>query len=100
VPNLGGVALGVILWGFHMGFTQGLFATLVADASPAALRGTAYGYFNLLTGFAMLAASIIAGVLWDAYGPAGTFLAGLAFALVTLIGLLAIRGVISQAAVE
>jgi MFS family permease len=83
-----------------MGFTQGLFATLVADASPAALRGTAYGYFNLLTGLAMLAASIIAGALWDAHGPAGTFLAGLAFALVSLAGLLAMRGVLGKPAVE
>jgi MFS family permease len=100
MPNLGGIALGVILWGLHMGFTQGLFATLVADASPAALRGTAYGYFNLLTGLAMLAASIIAGALWDAYGPAVTFLAGLAFALLSLAGLLAMRGVLSKPAVE
>ena len=100
MPHLGGIALGVVLWGLHMGFTQGLFATLVADASPAALRGTAFGYFNLLTGLAMLAASIIAGALWDAYGPAATFLAGLAFALLSLAGLLAVRGVFSQPAIE
>jgi len=100
MPHLGGIALGVILWGLHMGFTQGLFATLVADASPAALRGTAYGYFNLLTGLAMLAASIIAGALWDAYGPAGTFLAGLSFALLSLAGLLAMRGSLSRSAAK
>jgi MFS family permease len=100
MPNLGGIAIGVALWGLHMGFTQGLFATLVADASPPELRGTAYGYFNLLTGLAMLAASIIAGALWDAYGPAGTFFAGLVFALVALVGLLTMRGEISRAAVE
>jgi MFS family permease len=100
MPNRGGIALGVILWGLHMGFTQGLFATLVADASPAALRGTAYGYFNLLTGLAMLAASIIAGALWDAYGPAGTFLAGLSFALLSLAGLLAMRGSLSRSAAK
>ncbi|MEA2796796.1 MAG: hypothetical protein QOI87_4176 [Bradyrhizobium sp.] len=100
MPNLGGIAIGVALWGLHMGFTQGLFATLVADASPPELRGTAYGYFNLLTGLAMLAASVIAGALWDAYGPAGTFLAGLVFVLVALLGLLGMRGEISAAAVE
>jgi MFS family permease len=91
-PNLEGVAIGVILWGLHMGFTQGLFAALVADTSPPALRGTAYGYFNLLTGLATLAASVIAGALWDVYGPTGTFLAGVAFALLSLLGLLAMRG--------
>ncbi|KWV58580.1 MFS transporter [Bradyrhizobium macuxiense] len=88
--NLGGVALGVILWGLHMGLTQGLFATLVADASPASLRGTAYGYFNLFTGIAMLGSSIIAGALWDALGPAATFLCSLALALLSLAGLLTI----------
>ncbi|OAF02940.1 MFS transporter [Bradyrhizobium centrolobii] len=90
LPSLAGLALGVVLWGLHMGLTQGLFAALVADAAPPHLRGTAFGYFNLFTGLAMLAASIIAGALWDAYGPAGTFLAGLGFALVSLAGLLAI----------
>ena len=100
MPNLGGVAIGVALWGLHMGFTQGLFAALVADAAPPELRGTAFGYFNLLTGVAMLAASVIAGALWDAYGPAGTFFAGLVFALVALLGLLMMSGEISGVAVE
>ncbi|WP_341510145.1 MFS transporter [Bradyrhizobium sp. ISRA442] len=90
LPSMAGLALGIVLWGLHMGLTQGLFAALVADAAPPSLRGTAFGYFNLFTGLAMLAASIIAGALWDAYGPAGTFLAGLGFALVSLAGLLAI----------
>jgi MFS family permease len=88
--NLAVIAFGVVLWGLHMGLTQGLFAALVADSAPAQLRGTAFGYFNLFTGLATLAASIIAGALWDAYGPAGTFLAGLGFALVSLAGLLMI----------
>ena len=96
VPSLAGVALGVVLWGLHMGLTQGLLATLVADTSPAELRGTAYGFFNLLGGLAMLAASIIAGALWDTTGPAGTFLAGAGFALIALIGLLAVQGRISR----
>jgi MFS family permease len=100
IPNLGGVAIGVALWGLHMGFTQGLFSALVADAAPPELRGTAFGYFNLLTGVAMLAASVIAGALWDAYGPAGTFFVGLVFALVALLGLLTMSGEISGAAAD
>jgi MFS family permease len=92
LPSITGVALGVVLWGLHMGFTQGLLATLVADTSPAELRGTAYGFFNLLGGLAMLAASIIAGALWDSAGPQGTFFAGAGFALVSLVGLWAVRG--------
>ena len=92
LPSVGGVALGVVLWGLHMGMTQGLLAALVADTAPARLRGTAYGFFNLLGGLAMLAASIIAGSLWDIAGPQGTFLAGAGFALLALAGLLMVQG--------
>ncbi len=80
------VALGVVLWGLHLGLTQGLLAALVADTAPAELRGTAFGAFNLVTGLAMLAASVIAGALWDMVGPQGTFLAGAVFAATALIG--------------
>ena len=79
------------LWGLHMGFTQGLLATLVADTSPPELRGTAFGMFNVLTGGALLAASVVAGILWDTIGAHGTFLSGAALATVALLGLFAIR---------
>jgi len=86
-----GVALGVVLWGLHMGFTQGLLATLVADTSPPELRGTAFGVFNLLGGIALLAASVVAGVLWDQLGAQATFLAGAGFTALALIGLGIVR---------
>ncbi len=73
------VMLGVALWGLHMGLTQGLLQALVADTAPERLRGTAFGVFNLVSGLAMLAASIIAGGLWDVIGPDGTFIAGAVF---------------------
>ncbi len=82
------VLLGVGLWGVHMGMTQGLLATMVADAASADLRGTAFGFFNLMSGIAMLLASITAGLLWDQLGAAFTFYAGAAFCLLTMIGLL------------
>jgi MFS family permease len=78
------IMAGVALWGLHMGLTQGLLAALVADTAPAELRGTAFGMFNLVTGVALLAASILAGALWDQAGPSGTFFAG---ALITAIAL-------------
>lgn len=87
-PGLPGVLGGVVLWGLHMGFTQGLLATLVAEAAPPELRGTAFGMFNLVTGIALLAASVIAGALWDGIGPQGTFLAGAGFALLAMTGLI------------
>jgi MFS family permease len=85
------VGTGVVIWGLHMGFTQGLLATLVADAAPTQLRGTAFGMFNLMSGIALLVASVIAGALWDAHGPQATFLIGAGFTAVALIGLLLMR---------
>jgi len=80
------IMLGVVFWGLHMGFTQGLLATLVADTAPVDLRGTAFGVFNFAIGIAMLIASVIAGGLWDVYGPAATFFAGAGFTAVALAG--------------
>ena len=64
------VFLGVALWGLHMGITQGLLATMVAHTAPTNLRGTAFGFFNLTSGLAMLVASGVAGLLWDWFGAA------------------------------
>ena len=79
--------VGVMLWGIHMGMTQGLLAAMVADTAPADLRGTAFGFFNLVSGVAMLVASGVAGLLWDSLGAAATFLAGAGFCLLALLGL-------------
>jgi MFS family permease len=81
-------AIGIAIWGLHMGVTQGLLATLVADTAPQELLGTAYGMFNFATGIALLAASVLAGGLWEGVGPQATFLAGAFFATVALTGLL------------
>ncbi|MGZ5039448.1 MAG: MFS transporter [Usitatibacter sp.] len=76
MPSLAGLAAGIALWGLHMGFTQGILAAMVAQAAPAGLRGTAFGVFNLVSGLAMLVASVVAGALWQYAGPAATFWAG------------------------
>ncbi|MFN3402112.1 MAG: MFS transporter, partial [Ferrovibrio sp.] len=81
---------GVVVWGLHLAMTQGLLAAMVADTAPADLRGTAYGFFNLASGLAMLLASALAGFLWDRFGAAWTFLAGAFFCLAALV-LLGIR---------
>jgi MFS family permease len=73
-----------------MAFTQGLLSKLVADTVPARLRGTGFGIFNLVSGGALLFASVIAGALWTASGPAATFLAGAGFAAVAALGLLVV----------
>ena len=91
VPGLGGVLVGLVLWGVHMGFTQGIFSSLVADTAPPALRGTGFGMLNLMTGGMILLASVIAGLLWDSVGPEGTFLAGGGLAVLALAGLVPLR---------
>jgi len=79
------VFLGVMLWGLHLGLTQGTLAALVADTCLPERRGTAYGLFNLFSAVTLLLASILAGILWDQLGPSATFLVGAAFSCLSLL---------------
>jgi MFS family permease len=79
------VMAGVALWGLHMGLTQGILSTLVADSAPADLRGTAFGVFALVSGVAALIASVVAGMVWDKSGQAMVFYIGAGFAVVALL---------------
>ena len=79
---------GISLWGLHLGMTQGLLATMVADTAPNDLRGTAYGFFNLVSGLALLVASVLAGLLWDRLGAATTFLTGAGLSLLAIVAVL------------
>ncbi|HXE47584.1 MAG TPA: MFS transporter [Ramlibacter sp.] len=81
---------GIALWGLHMAMTQGLLSAMVAKAAPADLRGTAFGFFNLMSGLALLAASGVAGLLWDQWGAPVTFLVGAGFSAAAL-SVLALR---------
>jgi len=92
----GVVFLGVALWGLHMGITQGLLATMVADTAPDDLRGTAFGFFSLLSGLTMLVASALAGLLWDQLGASFTFYAGVVFCVLALVAI-AVSGLRGQA---
>lgn len=82
------VLVGAGLWGLHLGLSQGLLAKLVADTAPSHLRATAFGVFHVSSGLGLLGASLLAGALWEHFGPAVTFLAGAGFALVAALGLL------------
>jgi len=83
--------IGAAFWGLHMAFTQGLLSKLVADTAPVELRGTAFGIFNLVSGGALLLASVVAGSLWSAFGASATFIAGASFAALAALGLLLYR---------
>jgi MFS family permease len=85
------IFLGIGLWGLHMGFTQGVLAALIAETAPERLRGTAFGLFGLVTGVASLAASVLAGLLWDRIGADATFSAGAVFATIAFIAFLFAR---------
>jgi len=92
------VWLGISLWGLHMGITQGLLARMVADAAPEDLRGTAYGFFNVMSGIAMLLASALAGYLWDRFGATQTFIAGAVLAACAMLALFVRRTLGSKSA--
>jgi MFS family permease len=95
VDSIAGVLTGAGLWGLHMGLTQGVLSSLVADTAPSKLRATGFGLFNVAGGLALFAASAIAGLLWQTMGPAATFLAGAGFAAVALAAFLALDGKIA-----
>lgn len=76
------------LYGLYLGMTQGLLLALVADQVPMALRGTAFGLINFVTGVVLLPASLLAGALWQNISPQSTFVTGSAFAFVATILLL------------
>jgi MFS family permease len=81
------LAVGISLWGLHMGLSQGLLAAMVADAAPSERRGTSFGLFNLVSGIVLLFASLLAGALWDHFGPAFVFYAGGCFAALAFFGI-------------
>ncbi|MDR3467749.1 MAG: MFS transporter [Xanthobacteraceae bacterium] len=86
-----GLAAGIVLWGLHLGCTQGLLSAMVADVAPEQLRGSAFGVFHLVTGAALLGASFLAGLIWDRAGPTATFSTGAMLAGLALVVLLASR---------
>jgi len=89
---------GALLWGLHLGFTEGVLSAMVADVAPVSLRGTAFGVFNLLRGMLLLVASLVAGLLWDRFGAAATFLAGAVFATISLMALLSAERMLRRSA--
>jgi MFS family permease len=76
---------GTVLWGLHLGLTEGLIAALVADHAPAELRGTAFGVLHFVRGVLLVVASALAGALWTWSGASETFLAGAVFAAAALL---------------
>jgi MFS family permease len=85
------VALLWILYGTYYGINDAVGRAFVADLAPAELRGTGYGILNFAVAVAVLPASLIAGLLWDAYGSSATFWFGAVLAFAALLLLVATR---------
>lgn len=85
------IALGVGLWGLHLGLSQGVLSAMVADAAPTHLRGTAFGLFHMVSGLATVASSTLAGVVWERWGPVATFQVGAVAACLTALALIGVQ---------
>jgi MFS family permease len=77
--------IGAVLWGGHMGFTESIFSTMIADTAPRKLKGTAFGLFYLVSGLFAIITNVAAGWLWDQYDAQVTFYVGAGFALTALV---------------
>ena len=82
-----------ILYGTYYGINEAVGRAFVADVAPSQLRATGYGVLNAAVAIAVLPASVVAGVLWDAVGPPAPFWFGAACALVATVLLFAVRPV-------
>ncbi len=76
--------IGFSLFGFYKGSSEGVLKAYVVDFVPRHLRGSALGAFHTAVGLVMLPGGIIAGLLWDSYGPSATFTYGAIMALVAV----------------
>ena len=78
------LAAGIVLFGMHLGATQGIFSTIISEIVPSEVRATAFGIFNFFSGLALLASGLVAGSLWEYMGAQYCFGGGVVFALITL----------------
>jgi len=90
--GLGGLVLGVALWGAHMALTQGIFARMIADSAPEHLRATSFGAFWFTSGIGTLLASLAAGLIWDRDGSSAMFIASAGVAAVAMAMLTLLPG--------
>ena len=70
-----------LVYGLFFGLTEAPEKSLVAAFAPAALRGSAFGWYHAVLGVAALAASLLFGVIWNAFGAETAFLTGAGLAL-------------------
>lgn len=83
-------------YGIYLGISKGILPALVADTIPAELRGTAFGFFNLVVGVALFTASVVAGVLWQEVSSQSAFIISSILSLIAALMLLIREKLVSQ----
>ena len=73
------------LYGLFMGMTEGVGKALVSSGLPAHQRGSALGFFFMVSGLMTLAGSLVAGIAWDLLGPQAPFYLGSAAAALAVV---------------
>lgn len=92
LANNGTAATGLwVLYGAYYGINEAVGRALVADVAPADMRGSAFGIINFAVAVAVLPASLVAGLLWDAISPSAPFWFGAACALAGVVLLVFVR---------
>jgi MFS family permease len=73
--SISGLFVATSFWGLHWAVTQGLLLSLIVDVAPKHLKGTAFGIYYVLFGFASYVANkYVAGPVWHTYGAETNFL--------------------------
>jgi MFS family permease len=71
-----------LIYGAHFALVEGSEKALVADLTGTTTQGTAFGWYNSVLGFGALAASLLFGAIWQAFGPGAAFFMGAGLALI------------------
>jgi MFS family permease len=69
-----------LFYGVYFALAEGAEKALIADLTPAARRGAAFGWYNAVTGIGTLVASILFGELYEHFGAPVAFMTGAALA--------------------
>ena len=74
-----------LAYGVYFGLTEGVLKAFIADVVPPEKKGTAYGWYNFVSGATLLFSSIIAGVLWQIFSPSVAFYFGAVMAIAATV---------------
>ncbi|MGB0934893.1 MAG: MFS transporter [Alphaproteobacteria bacterium] len=82
------VLSGVVVWGLQMGINQSLLLAKVCDTAPDELRGSAFGIYYVIVGFALFITNAVSGNLAKYFSNEYIFYASSVMAGLAMIALL------------